>query len=77
LIKAQYYAVAGKISQLKQQLDLLDGEIMTMEQINAFDTSGILESMRNQRTSMEETRQQQVFEEQRLQCSYLFELGGR
>jgi hypothetical protein len=76
-IRAQYYAVADQISQLKQQVDLLDGAIMTMEQINAFDTSGILESMRNQRTSMEETHQQQVIEEQRLQYTYLFGLGGR
>jgi hypothetical protein len=50
---------------------------MAMEQVNAFDTSGFLEGMRNQRISMDETHQQQVIEEQRLQNNYLFELGGR
>ncbi|SAL94840.1 hypothetical protein, partial, partial [Absidia glauca] len=77
LIKAQYYAVAGQISQLRQQMDLVDGAIMALEQVNAFDTSGFLEGMRNQRISMDETHQQQVIEEQRLQYNYLFELGGR
>lgn len=77
LIKAQYYTVNGQLTELQQQVELLDNGIFILEQSNAFDPTELLQTLRNQRVTLEATRQPFVNEKEGLQYSYLQKLDGR